>query len=495
MLLRAENITKRFSGQAALQNVNFDLQAGEVHALLGENGAGKSTLVKILTGLYRPDAGVVLLSGNKVNLSSPQHAVAQGISTVYQEVNLAPNLSVAENICLGREPKGPLGIRWKLARTKAEAALARLGLNLDVKRTLDDCSIAEQQLVAIARALDVQCRVLVLDEPTSSLDKREVEQLFGVMRNLRGQGLGIIFVTHFLDQIYEISDRMTVLRNGQLVGEYGTAGTTRVDLVTAMIGRHLSHTDTSAPIETAPGEPILSAKNVARNGSVRDVTVTFSEGEAVGIAGLLGSGRTECLKLFFGIDAPSAGELKLRSKSVRRMTIRLSMAQGLGFNAEDRKTEAIFPDLTVHENMMIAKQVKQGFWRRLPQSSERAKAQQFVEQLSVKLPSLDAPMQTLSGGNQQKVLLARWLATSPKLLLLDEPTRGIDIGARHDIEHLLRGLNAQGTATCMVSSDVEELLRCCQRILVMRDQKMVATLRGGDLTESKVIDSIAGVPS
>jgi monosaccharide-transporting ATPase len=482
-------------GVAALDGVDFDLRTGEIHALMGENGAGKSTLIKTMTGVYIPDAGTIHLGGQSILPRSPDAAVKLGISTVYQEVNLVPNLSVMENLLLGREPKGPMGIRWGELRKRAEAAIARLGLGIDVRAPLGSLSLALQQMVAIARALDVSAKVLILDEPTSSLDAGEVANLFTVMRKLREDGLGIIFVTHFMDQVYAVSDRITVLRNGQKVGTWDAGSLSRLDLVSQMIGRDASALERSESIfaEAATGAPIVSAQGVGRRGSVSGVDLEIRPGETLGLAGLLGSGRTETVQLLFGIDHPDTGSLLIDGKPAKGLKPRSAIRQGIGFCSEDRKREGIFPELSIRENILILHQVKQGWFRRVPLAKQKSMAQELASRLKVQPPDVERQIQFLSGGNQQKALLARWLAVEPRLLLLDEPTRGIDVGAKFEIMSLVETLRQTGRSFVFVSSELPEVVRSCTKVLVMRDRRAIRTLTGGEISESGIVKEIAGV--
>jgi simple sugar transport system ATP-binding protein len=493
-LLQARGMRKEFTGVVALDDVDFSLRAGEIHALMGENGAGKSTLIKVLTGVYQPDSGSVTLDGSAVRITSPQDAVAHGISTVYQEINLAPNLSVAENICLGREPSGFGGIRWREIRRRAEAALSRLGVKLDVTKPLGSYSVALQQLAAIARALDVSCKVLILDEPTSSLDKHEVEQLFTVMKRLRSEGLGIVFVTHFLEQVYAVSDRITVLRNGKLVGTHDTASFDKLSLVSAMIGRDASELTSVASTRSpeAAAEVIVSANSIGRKNSVEGVTCQIGRGEVVGLAGLLGSGRTETIRMLFGIDTPSSGTLEIDGRKARHLSTASTIKAGFGLCPEDRKAEGILPDLSVRENLMLVVQSRRGWWRRVSRMEQNATVDSFIKQLRIATSDAEKPIQFLSGGNQQKVLLARWLAANPRLLLLDEPTRGIDVGAKFEISNLVEQLREKGMAFVFVSSELEEFVRSSTKVVVLRDRKMVGELKGGEITEERVMSAIAG---
>lgn len=494
ILLRAERVTKRFPGVLALDQVDFTVRAGEVHALMGENGAGKSTLIKALTGVHPRDAGEIVLAGRSIHPRSPREAEAAGLSTVYQEVNLIPDLTVAENIALGRS-NGRFGlIRWGTMRTRARRALARLGLELDVDRTLSTCSIAVQQLVAIARAIDVSARVLILDEPTSSLDEKEVAELFTVIRRLRNENLGIVFVSHFLDQVYALSDRITVLRNGRLVGEYLAADLPRLQLVAHMMGREVKEVEAlqhHGERASVAGETILSVRGFGRRGTLAPLDLDVRRGEVLGLAGLLGSGRTELARLLFGIDRKDAGEVRIDGSPAEVRSPSRAMAKGFAFTPEDRKTQAILPNLTIRENLIVALQVKRGLWRRVPKEEANRLTDRFVKALGIKISSPDQLISQLSGGNQQKVILARWLATEPRLLILDEPTRGIDVGATADIERLLEGLRAEGLALVFISSETAELARNSQRVVVLRDRAKVGELSGAAIGEQAIMHAIA----
>ena len=493
VLLCARGITKSFPGVKALAGVDFTVRRGEVHALMGENGAGKSTLIKVLTGVYRRDGGEMLLDGAAIDPRSPQEAEALGISTVYQEVNLVPYLSVAENICLGRQKTKYGFINWRQIRARAEKALARLGIHIDVNEPVASHSIAIQQLVAIARALDVQAKLLILDEPTSSLDESEVERLFGILRQLKSQRLGIVFVTHFLDQVFAVSDRITVLRNGQFVGEYEAAKLPRIELISKMMGRELAEADFAGEARVA-GErkqPLLSLRQFGRRGSLKPLDLDLAPGEILGLAGLLGSGRTETARLIFAIDHADTGELLLDGRRMSIGSPRGAIAHRFGFCPEDRKVEAILPNLSVRENIVLALQASRGWTRYVLRAKQIELANQFIKALNIRTPSAEQPIRLLSGGNQQKVILARWLASNPRLLLLDEPTRGIDVGAKLEIEKLMQKLTSEGMAILFISSDLEETVRNSHRVVVLRDRQKVAELHGEQITESKIMHAIA----
>jgi len=479
----------------ALDAVDFTVRAGEVHALMGENGAGKSTLIKVLTGVHRRDGGQVRIDGREIEPRTPREAGELGISTVYQEVNLIPHLSVAENVCLGREPTHLGRIRWREVTRRAREALARVDLDLDPRRELSSCPIAVQQMVAIARALDVDARLLILDEPTSSLDADEVEELFALLRRLRERGLGIVFVTHFLDQVYAISDRITVLRDGRLVGEWETARLPRVELVSRMVGKQLAEqpvaADAGAPQAAQEERPLLAARGLARRGSIQPFDLDVSPGRVVGVAGLLGSGRSELVRLLFGADRADAGELRVDGARTALRSPRQAIRLGFGYTPENRKVDGIIPTLSVRENVVLALQGRRGAWRRLPLREQEQVATRFVQALGIKVSGLEQPVGTLSGGNQQKVLLARWLATAPRLLILDEPTRGIDVGARAEIERLIAELGAEGMAVLLVSSELEEIVRVAGSVVVLRDRAKVAELFGEQVDVDTILRAIA----
>ena len=488
-LLALTGIGKRFGPIRVLEGVSLALRAGEVHALMGQNGAGKSTLIKVLTGVHPADEGEIRLGGERIHPRSPGEAQGLGIATVYQEVNLCPNLSVAENIFAGRYPRRGWRIDWARVNREAEALLERLHLHIDVTRLLASYPVAVQQMVAIARALGLRSRVLILDEPTSSLDSDEVAQLFAVLRRLREEGLAILFVSHFLDEVYAIADRITVLRNGQRVGEYTPAELPPQALVAAMIGRELSaeglHRN-AAP--ATPREPLLEARAISRRGSLEPVDMAIGAGEVLGLAGLLGSGRTELARLLFGMDRADAGELRLRGRAVRLDQPAQAIALGLAMCPEERKSEGIVADLSVRENIALALQARMGVWKHLSRRRQLEIADGYIRALGIKTADAETPIAQLSGGNQQKALLARWLATEPSLLILDEPTRGIDVGAKQEIMDEILRLARGGLAVLFISSEIDEVARLSDRIAVMRARRKVAELPGG--TDEKTIGGL-----
>ncbi|MBK1878957.1 sugar ABC transporter ATP-binding protein [Pelagicoccus mobilis] len=497
-LLSMRGISKAFPGVQALSEANLTLYRGEVHALMGENGAGKSTLIKTLTGVHQRDAGEVLFEGKPIKPAAPLEAEGLGISTVFQEVNLIPHLSVAENISLGRQRSRFGFMQWKEIRERAERALKRFDVEIDVTQEVCSYSVAIQQMVAIARAVDIDAKLLVLDEPTSSLDENEVEELFAVMRKLCAQGMGIVFITHFLDQVYSITDRITVLRNGQSIGEYETAKLPRIELISHMLGKPVDQlADTgsdglSRSEAASQGEAWLEAKDLSKEGVMSSFDFEIRKGEAAGLAGLLGSGRTETAKLLFGILKSDTGETSMAGNSVGNpKSPRQAIARKIGFCSEDRKREGIIPNLSVRENIVLALQARKGFINTISRQEQNRIADKFIKRLRIKTPSRETPIRTLSGGNQQKALLARWLATDPDLIILDEPTRGIDIGARDEIEELIRELQKEGMAVLLISSELEEIERLCERVWVLRDRQFVGELSDEEISEKAIMSLIA----
>jgi simple sugar transport system ATP-binding protein len=515
-VLEARGLTKRFPGARALTNVDFRLFAGEVHALMGQNGAGKSTLVKVLTGVCGADEGQILLDGREIRPASPLDAQRLGISVVYQEVNLCPNLSVAENIFLGHPGTSAFAIRWRDLQRRATVLLGELDIHIDVTAPLGDYSVAVQQMVAIARALSRgltgnqaaqapradrgNTRILILDEPTSSLAEGEVKMLFSVIRALRAQGLAILFITHFLDQAFEIADRFTVLRNGQRIDEYPVAQLTPLDLIVKMVGREIAealpeHAGVAPIASAASGDappPLLTARGLGRRAAVTGIDLVIRPGEVLGIAGLLGSGRSETARLLFGSDHADQGTLEIDGQPVRFTSPRDAIVRGLGFCPEDRKAEGILGELSLRENIILALQSKRGMFRSLPRARQDEISKGYIQLLGIKAADGDVPISRLSGGNQQKALLARWLATDPRMLILDEPTRGIDVAAKLEIMAEVMGLCAKGMAIVFISSEMAEVLRYSSRIAVLRNRTMVAELAAVEADEHKVFQIIAG---
>jgi galactofuranose transport system ATP-binding protein len=499
-MLKLTNIHKRFPGVRALSGVDFRLFPGEVHALMGENGAGKSTLIKVLTGVYSIDEGSVEMDGKRLVVHSPQEAQAAGISTVYQEVNLCTNLSVAENIFIGREPRRFGHIQWKeMNRRAAQLLEERLHLRVDVTLPLSEYPVAIQQLVAIARAIDIKAKVLILDEPTSSLDRGEVARLFEVVRKLRGEGMAILFVTHFIDQVYEISDRITILRGGELIAEYRASELSRLELVSRMIGKELKMLDelpeTAGEMRASEDHAaIVEASGLGRKGAIEPFNLTISRGEVVGLAGLLGSGRTELARLLYGADRADQGRLHVEGAGKGGIySPRGAIDAGLAFCPENRKTEGIIEDLTVRENMIVALQATRGWFKTISRKRQNEIADEYIKTLNIHPPNPEQLVKNLSGGNQQKVILGRWLLTQPKLLILDEPTRGIDIGAKAEIQRLVLQLSREkGMSVLYVSSELEEVLRVSDRIAVLRDRMKVEEIGKEEMDEQRIMKAIAG---
>ena len=495
-VLKMRNIHKSFPGVRALQGVDFTLREGEIHALMGENGAGKSTLIKVLTGVYGKDEGQIFIKGKEgeVAIHSPQDAQRVGISTVYQEITLCPNLTVAENMFIGRT-EGSIQ-NWRKMNSDTDKILKSLGIPAKATQQLSTCSIAVQQMVAIARAVDMECKVLILDEPTSSLDESEVEKLFKLMRDLRAKGVGIIFVTHFLDQVYEVCDTITVLRDGQLVGQFDIKDCPRVKLVAKMLGKELNDTEEiKGDYSTYEGDetdPVYEAKDLVSNAGIKPVDFYIKKGEVNGFTGLLGSGRSESVRAIFAADKVNGGTVKMKGKPVKITKPIDAMRNGIAYLPEDRKGDGIVGDLSVRENIILAQQVLRGFLKPFSKAETYKIADEYIKLLDIKTASADTPIKSLSGGNQQKVILARWLFTHPDYLILDEPTRGIDIGTKIDIQKLVLKLASEGMSVTFISSETDEMLRTCSRLVVMRDRKVVGELSGEELTQSKIMSTIAG---
>ncbi|MBO4419258.1 MAG: sugar ABC transporter ATP-binding protein [Oscillospiraceae bacterium] len=491
VVLTMRGICKYFPGVKALENVDFTLRKGTIHALMGENGAGKSTLIKVLTGVYPMDGGEIRIDGveDAIVIRSPQDAQSYGISTVYQEITLCPNLTVAENMFIGRSPKGR--VDWKQMEKRSGELLQKLGIPARPRQQLGNCSLAVQQMVAIARAVDTDCKVLILDEPTSSLDDKEVEMLFTLMRQLKESGVGIIFVTHFLEQVYAVSDQITVLRNGQLVGEYEVRELPQVKLVEKMIGKDLEDLSSIKKKESDAGEEFYGAQGLSSSES-RPFDFHIGKGEVNGFTGLLGSGRSESVRAIFGADPVTGGTVKVNGKKVKIAKPLDAMKQGIGYLPEDRKRDGIIADLSVRENIILALQVIKGIRHPISRAKAEEFADEYIKALAIKTASSDTPVGSLSGGNQQKVILARWLLTHPQYLILDEPTRGIDVGTKTEIQKLVLQLAEEGKSITFISSEIEEMLRTCSRLIVMRDRNIVGELKGEELTQERVMRTIAG---
>jgi len=495
-ILTIRKLNKSFPGVQALEDVDFTLRKGEIHALMGENGAGKSTLIKVLTGVYRKDSGQIYISGTDkaITIKSPEEAQNMGISTVYQEITLCPNLTVAENMFIGRGRD--LFVNWRAMEKKSKEILDSLGIPARPNQQLSNYSLAVQQMVAIARAVDMDCKVLILDEPTSSLDDQEVAKLFALMRDLKSRGVGIVFVTHFLDQVYEVCDRITVLFNGKLVGEYKLAELPPVQLISKMIGKELVELSELHKKDISPDDdkrvPVYEAVGLSSAEGLKPYNFKIRKGEVNGFTGLLGSGRSESVRAIFGADRVTGGTVKVNGKKAKILKPIDAMKNKIGYLPEDRKNDGIIADLSVRDNIILALQVMKGFFRPFSKSEAEAFAAEYIKLLGIKTPSVNTPLKSLSGGNQQKVILARWLLTHPEYLILDEPTRGIDVGTKVEIQKLVLKLAEEGMSITFISSEIEEMVRTCSRLIVMRDRNIVGELRGSEITQDNIMHTIAG---
>lgn len=494
-LLIMENIVKNYPGVSALKNVDFNLNKGEIHALMGQNGAGKSTLIKILTGAEFPDKGEIILEGKKIRPQSPMHAQQLGINTVYQEIFLCPNLSIAENICIGHKIKGAKKIKWTEINKIAKDILNQLGIDIDVTKTLDECSVAIKQITSIARALITESKILILDEPTSSLEKWERKILFEILKKLKKKNIGIIYITHFIDEVYEIADKITVLRNGEKVGEYKISELPKLALIEKMLGKEYKEFEFINKQDLIPNIkdiPVLEAVNIQKKNYIDIPYMKIKKGEVVGLAGLLGSGRTETAHVLFGLKSPETGIIKLDNKEVKIKNPKNAILLGLSLCPEDRKYEGIFDELSVRENIIIALQAKMGILKAIPKKVQEELAKKYIDLLEIKTSSTEELLKNLSGGTQQKVILARWLATEPKVLILDEPTKGIDIGTKVEIQKLIIDLAKKGISIIFISSELEEEIRCSIRLIIFKDKKIIGELEEENVKEDKVMQMIAG---
>lgn len=497
ILLSMRHISKTYPGVVALDDVDFTLLKGQIHALMGENGAGKSTLIKVLTGAEEFESGEIFIDNSLTPIinRSPRDAQKNSISTVYQEINLCPNITVSENLFIGREPKRAGFIDWKTMNTKSQKLLNELGIHVQATEQLGNISIAAQQMVAIARAVDLSAKILILDEPTSSLDENEVDKLFQLMKKLKNDGVGIIFVTHFLEQVYSVCDRITVLRNGKLVGEYEVSNLPRVQLVAKMMGKDF---DDLAALKRGKPEDSISSKSVVkttglgRKGSIKPFDFEIHKGEVVGLAGLLGSGRSEMIRAIYGADRPDCGDLEVCGKKTSISAPIDAIKMGMAYLPENRKEEGIIADLSVCENIILALQSKRGIFKKIPRKDMDAFADKYIKILKIKTPSRETPVRQLSGGNQQKVVIGRWLLTNPEFLILDEPTRGIDVGTKTEIQKLVLSLADEGMSVVFISSEIEEMLRICSRMTVLRDGSKVGELCKEELSQDTIMKAIAG---
>jgi len=496
-LLSMRGINKAFAGIPALLGATLEVAPAEVHALVGQNGAGKSTMIKVLTGAYKHDGGTIAFDGRDVAFTSPQDAQRGGVSTIFQEINLVPFRSVTENIWLGREKTRFGLLDWGRMNATAAETLRGLGVEIDVRRPLMEFSTAVQQMVAIARAVSFDAKLVIMDEPTSSLDEREVAVLFGVIRRLKAQGVAVIFVSHRLDELYAICDRVTIMRDGRTVMMRAMGEIDKLNLVAAMLGRDVetvrSHSTGFTAPSRAPGEEVMSVEGLQIGRRVRNVSLQVRAGEIVGLAGLLGSGRTETARAVFGADPVDGGSIRLNGEKVVLQEPVDAIARGVGYCSEDRKADGIVPDMSVRENITLAilpRLVAAGV---VDEKRQRAIVETFMKRLSIKASSSEQKVRELSGGNQQKALLARWLCADPKLLILDEPTRGIDVGAKAEIQRLVRELADNGLAVLMISSELEEIVEGADRVFVLSDGRTVAELPHAQANAQTVMSAMAHV--
>ncbi len=491
-VLEMKNIIKTFPGVKALKGVDFKVKQGEVHALMGENGAGKSTLIKVLTGLHPKDSGKIIFNGQSINPSTPLEAQELGISTIYQELNLIPHLSIYENIYLGREPKKGKLIDWKKAKEESHKLMKNIGVDIDVNQKLGHQSTAVQQMVAISRALAINARLVVMDEPTSSLDKNEVKLLFNVISRLKKQGIAIIFISHRFEEIYEICDRATILKDGDLEGDYDLVDLPELKLIEKMVGREIQENRDIRIAETKSksSNGIICSLSNASTDKLKNINLEIKKGEIVGLAGLLGSGRTEVGRLIFGADMLDEGQIEIDEDVVRIKSLRQTIAQGFALIPEDRRVEGIIPNMSVKENITLATLSNISNLGVISRKKQDEIANKYIKDLLIKTPSPNQSVKLLSGGNQQKVILARWLSTNPRLIILDEPTRGIDIGAKSEIENLIGKLADDGISVLIISSELPELIRNCDRIVVLNDGNIMKELTGEDMTQDNIMKAI-----
>ncbi len=494
-LLEARNIYKSFSTVPALTNVDFNLRRGEVMALMGENGAGKSTLIKIITGLYTKDSGQVLLEGKEIRARSVLESQQMGIQSVFQELNLSPFLSVAENLFIGHEIRNKRGlIDWKKTNEEAKRILEEMSIYIDVKKPLKDLTAAVQQMVAIARAVAVNAKVLILDEATSSLDADEVEVLFTEIRRLKTKGIGIIYITHRMNEVFTISDRITVLRNGHLIGVYESAAIDMSRLISSMIGdakgREVVVRKKENP-ELGNAPVLYSLRNINKKNRLYNVDLDIKSGEIVGLAGLLGSGRTELARIMFGDDQDFTGERYFKGEQVNLKTPAASIKNGIAYCTEERRSEGIFALMGVDDNIIMPSMDSYVRFGVIERKKKNAVVKEYIGRLAVKTPSSSMEIRKLSGGNQQKALVARWLCMDTKLIIFDEPTRGIDVGAKAEIEKLIQELAEQGLAVLYISSEFEELVRGCDRVIVLYEGHVVSELTGMDISNESITNAIA----
>lgn len=492
VLVEIKDVSKHFPGVKALDHVSLSIRRGEVHALSGENGAGKSTLIKILTGVYTYDEGSIIFDGSPVAFKSTNESQKAGIGSVYQELNMIPYLSVAENIYIGDYPMGKTGIEWKELYENAQNQLDSLNIDVDAKKQLNELSTAQQQMVSIVRAVSRDCKLIILDEPTSSLDTKEVKTLFSLVRQLKEKGVAFIFITHRMEEIYQICDRITVLKDGHFIGTYQAEDLNQYQLVTLMVGREITQQRKQTYFSPEKDQNyVVEVRNLAKKPKVKDVSFGISRGEIVGLAGLLGSGRTEVAEMLFGSEMPDAGEILYEGILQKNISPTKAVRAGLAFCTENRRLDGIVPNMSVKNNIVLAcmKQISRlGF---VISRKRLALVNRYIEELRIKTPTPEQRIRNLSGGNQQKALVARWMATNPKLIILDEPTRGIDVGAKQEVERLVQQIASQGIGVLLISSEIPELVRNCDRVIVLREGEQVGELAGAQISEEAIMQIIA----
>src|SRR6185436_9574629 len=490
-VLEMRHIRKTFPGVVALDDVDFELRQGEVHILLGENGAGKSTLMKILSGAYQKSAGEIVLDGAEVEIKNPRHAQDLGISTIYQEFNLIPHLSVGENIFLGREPaRVPGVIDQRTIFQEATRALSGLGLTLNPRKLVKELRVAEQQMVEVAKALSLDSRILIMDEPTAALAEHEIQELFATIRTLKEKGVAIVYISHRMEELFEIGDRVTVLRDGRSVGTFDVRGVSKSELIRLMVNREL--TDLFPKEKTARGPEVVRVENLSTKTGLKDISFTLHKGEVLGIAGLLGAGRTELARAIFGLDKISSGNIYVSGVAQKMSSPRSAIKSGIGFLTEDRKSQGLVLPLSVERNLCLSSVDKFSRWGIMNSREERKEAGRYVEDLRIKTPSLDQKVVFLSGGNQQKVVLSKWLCSQAEVFIFDEPTRGVDVGAKAEIYQLMNRLTASGVAIMMISSEMLEVLGMSDRIMVMRGGRVAGEFSAEEETQEKILHCALG---
>lgn len=491
-ILEMKGIQKSFPGVHALKGVDFRVRPGEIHSLMGENGAGKSTLIKILTGIYQRDEGTIVFDGKEVEIKSAIDAQNIGISTVYQELNMIPYLSVGENIYLGRYPYKNKRIDWNTLYKNAQALLNDMGLKINARETLNSYGTAAQQMISIARAISLNCKLIVLDEPTSSLDTGEVRMLFKLIRDLQKKDIAVIFISHRLDEVYELSDSITILKDGEYEGTYSVYELSQNELITKMVGREIVQEARNIREHTNDSEAcVIELEHITMNPKLKDISIKVKRGEIVGLAGLLGAGRTESAQVIFGYSIPDAGTVRVKTVPVSLKTPRDGLRNKMAFVTENRREEGIIPNMSVRDNILLSNLAnisKHGF---LDRAQGDKIVKEYIERLGVKTPSPNQKIKNLSGGNQQKVILARWLATNPDFIIFDEPTRGIDVGAKRDVEELIAEVADMGLAILFISSEMAEIFRNCDRVYVLRDGRIAGELTGDEISQESITNTIA----